>query len=76
MRWDIQLVHLDTVKPGDIIFITNDKNKITHGGLFIEWIGDNTFEFVNASSYYGEVVVNSWSIEGEKEYCGLSDSGD
>lgn len=61
-HWNVQLVLYEKMIPGDIIFITNTDEKITHGGLFIRWINDNTFEFVNASSYYGEVVKDIWTI--------------
>lgn len=54
----------DDMKPGDIVFITDSETKITHGGMFIEWVDDSTFRFINASSYYGTVKVDEWPIIG------------
>lgn len=51
----------DQVKPGDIVYITDGSTDVTHGGLFIRWITDTTFRFIDASSYYGKVVVDTWS---------------
>ncbi len=66
--WQYNVVALEKgdIMPGDIVFITIDGKKITHGGLFIRWIDDNEFEFINASSYYGKVVIDTWNIEGLK----------
>ncbi len=38
------------LRPGDIIFLTNDANRITHGGLFINWTDESTFKYIHASS--------------------------
>ena len=65
----------DEVTPGDIVFITDTSGDPTHGGFFVEWIEDTessrgressrdagrVFEFINASSYHGEVVIDQWS---------------
>ncbi len=53
-------------RPGDIVFITHNGDRITHGGLFIRWISDDQFEFINASSYFGEVVIDTWPRDGDK----------
>ncbi len=50
--------------PGDVVFITSSSQRITHGGLFIRWIGPDTIEFLNASSYHGAVVVDTIEIDG------------
>src|SRR5690606_19271209 len=67
-RYNVQVIPPDHMRPGDIVFITNDPERITHGGLFIEWVDETMteFRFVNASSYYGEVVIDTWPVEGEK----------
>jgi len=41
---------------------------MTHGGLFIEWVDDTKteFRFVNASSYWGRVEIDTWPVEGTK----------
>lgn len=62
--WQYNIIPLipSEIRPGDIVFITNNQSKITHGGLFIKWIDDDTFEFINASSCYGKVVIDTWNI--------------
>jgi cell wall-associated NlpC family hydrolase len=61
-NWNVQLIPYEKMAPGDIIFITNAGEKVTHGGLFIRWVDNNTFKFVNVSSYYGEVAKDTWAI--------------
>ncbi len=65
-NWNVRLISLEKIGKGDIIFIINEENKVTNGGLFIKWIDDNNFEFVNASSYYEKVVTESWKIDEKK----------
>jgi hypothetical protein len=50
----------DNVKPGDIIFISNMNDFITHGGLVIE-AKENSIIFINASSYYEKVIIDEWN---------------
>lgn len=50
----------DNVKPGDIIFISNMNDFITHGGLVIE-AKENSVIFINASSYYEKVTIDEWN---------------
>lgn len=56
----------EQIKPGDIVFITAEQGKVNHGGLFVRWLDAVTFEFVNASSYFGKVVIDTWPTEGTK----------
>ena len=63
---NVTLVGKEDVQPGDIVFITNDETKITHGGLFMRWVDETTIGFINASSYYGNVVVDTWPLLGTK----------
>jgi len=58
-------VHASEVRSGDVVFITNENGRITHGGLVIS-VSETEVTFVNASSYHGEVVVETWPLEGEK----------
>lgn len=57
------------VRCGDIVFITSISEKpigqnvvITHSGLFMDWINSNKFRFINASSYHGKVVIDSFLV--------------
>ena len=65
-NWNVSILPIEKIKKGDIVFITNKENHITHGGLFIEWIDKNTFKFINASSYHEKVVIDEWSISEKK----------
>ena len=51
----------EDTSPGDIVFITDDSSKITHGGIIVNLDGD-LITFINASSYYGKVVIDTWDI--------------
>ncbi|MEW6047484.1 MAG: NlpC/P60 family protein [Bacillota bacterium] len=53
-------------EPGDIVFLSDGTARVTHGGLFVRWVDGETLEFVNASSYFGQVVVDSWPLHREK----------
>lgn len=73
-RWNVRRLMLDEIEPGDVIFITNSRDYVTHGGLFIRWIDESMseFEFINASSRAksesegGSVVIDTWPVEGIK----------
>ncbi len=53
----------EQIKPGDIVFITAEQGKVNHGGLFVRWVDEGVFEFINASSYFGKVVIDTWPTE-------------
>ena len=67
-RYNVLVIPPEHMKPGDIVFITDNEEHISHGGLFIEWVDAEMteFRFVNASSYYGEVVIDTWPLQGTK----------
>lgn len=64
--WNVDLLSIYKAKPGDIVFFTNEDEKVTHGGMFIRLLDENTFEFINASTYHKKVIINTWPIYGEK----------
>ena len=68
--WKYNIHHVDNreIKPGDIMFITGNKKTITHGGLFLRWIEQGSFEYINASSYYEheKVVIDTFPLNGTK----------
>ncbi|MFW6007605.1 MAG: C40 family peptidase [Bacillota bacterium] len=62
-NWNVDLKSLSKIEPGDIIFMTREEGKITHGGLFIEWKEKyDKFKFVHASSTAEKVVREIWHI--------------
>ena len=65
-KYNVRLLQKNEVVPGDIVFITKDEKRITHGGLFIGWKDENTIEFINASYYFGKMCIDEWSIDGTK----------
>ncbi|MBN2051813.1 MAG: C40 family peptidase, partial [Spirochaetales bacterium] len=50
--------------PGDLIFITDREDAVTHVGM-VESIAGTEVTFINASSYHGAVVRDTWEIEDE-----------
>lgn len=50
--------------PGDIVFITSSRFSITHGGIFVRWAAPGEIEFINASSYYDAVVIDTIPVDG------------
>ncbi|MBO8125798.1 MAG: C40 family peptidase [Firmicutes bacterium] len=63
-RFNVVPVLPENMQPGDLVFITDDETKVTHGGLFIRWVDEEHFEFINASSYHRSVVRDVWPING------------
>ena len=69
-RYNVILLPPRAMKPGDIVFITRDENRITHGGLFNRWIEKyKKFEILHSSSYSNAeqgiesgVRLEIWSI--------------
>lgn len=49
--------------PGDLIFITNDPEVVTHGGL-VHSLQADSVRFINASSFYNVVLVDEWPLTG------------
>jgi len=61
---NVRLLSLDEVIPGDVIFITSEENSISHGGLVVQIDNESgTVEFINASSYYGSTVSDTWGLK-------------
>ena len=54
-KYNVEPIPPEQMRPGDIVFITSDRARMTHGGLFIEWVDQemSEFRFVNASSFHG-----------------------
>lgn len=52
------------VWPGDMVFVTNTTERVTHMGLFSRWLDEDytKFEWVEASSAKKGVVVSTWDL--------------
>jgi len=59
--YNVRRISAEQVIPGDLIFITYDEDFTSHGGLVVA-VSDTTVQFINASSYYGKVVVDEWGV--------------
>ena len=64
-RYNIKKIHPTELEAGDIVFFTNNENRITHGGLFIEWLDNNSFRYIHASSTGKEVRKDNWHLNEE-----------
>lgn len=56
-RFNSVVVSFSEALPGDLVFIS-DGTRISHGGLVVNCSGSSV-TFVNASSFFGSVVVDS-----------------
>lgn len=65
-RYNVRRLGLSEIQPGDIIFITSRETRVTHGGLFIRWLGSHEMEILHSSSAMGGVVIESWPVFGLK----------
>mgnify|MGYP000917329686 FL=1 len=63
-KYNVEQIHLSSLEPGDVIFITDSETKITHGGLFVQWVDEKTFRMVHASSFKQKVDYDEWPVEG------------
>ena len=74
--WNVQLIPLSKINPGDIIFMTREKDKVTHGGLFIKWEEKyKKFKFIHASSLADEVTIDTWFINNMDRELRFVDAG-
>ena len=62
-HWNVRKLSLDNIKSGDIVFFSDSAGRIKHGGLFIRWIDDNTFEYVHVSYSRRQVIVATWPLD-------------
>ena len=58
---NIKRIEAAQALPGDLVFITYDPDRITHGGL-VQAIYPDKVEFINASSHYLKVLVDEWPL--------------
>jgi hypothetical protein len=57
---------LEELKPGDLVYITDGTNPVTHGAMFVDWVEPyKTMRFLHASTRLGKVVVEKWPVDEE-----------
>ncbi len=62
-RYNIAEINAAEALPGDLVFITNEVDTMTHGGLVLAMKTDSV-QFINASSFYDKVLVDEWPLSG------------
>lgn len=64
-KYNVEKIPLSRIEPGDVIFITDTEKRITHGGLFVQWVDEKSFRIVHASSFKEKVDFDEWPVEGQ-----------
>lgn len=64
--WNFQPLELEQLKPGDLVYITDGTNPVTHGALFVDWVEPyKIMRFLHASTRLGKVVIEEWPVNEE-----------
>lgn len=64
--WNFQPLPLEQLKPGDLVYITDGTNPVTHGALFVDWVEPyKNMRFLHASTRLGKVVIEEWPVDEE-----------
>ena len=60
---NLEILPLEQLRPGDIVYLTDGSAPVTHGAMFVRWIQPyEVMEFLDASTRLGEVVVQEWPV--------------
>lgn len=64
--WNFQRLPLEDLRPGDLVYITDGTNPVTHGAMFVDWVEPyKTMRFLHASTRLGKVVIEEWPVDKE-----------
>jgi hypothetical protein len=64
--WNFEKLPLEQLKPGDLVYITDGTNPVTHGAMFAEWVEPyKVMKFLHASTRLGRVVLEEWPVDEE-----------
>jgi hypothetical protein len=64
--WNFQPLLLEELKPGDLVYISDGTNPVTHGAMFVEWVEPyKVMKFLHASTRLAKVVVEEWPVDKE-----------
>lgn len=62
--WNFRRLKLKDLRPGDLVYITDGTQPVTHGALFVRWLEPyRRLEFLHASSRLGRVVLEAWPLD-------------
>lgn len=65
--WNIEPLELEELQPGDLVYITDGSDIVTHGAFFVAWVEPyEVMRFFDASGYKDQVGFQEWPVEGEK----------
>lgn len=60
---NLEILPLEQLRPGDIVYLTDGSAPVTHGAMFVRWIQPyEVMEFLDASTRLGEVLVQEWPV--------------
>jgi hypothetical protein len=61
--WNFQPLNLEDLRAGDLVYITDGTNPVTHGAMFVDWVEPYTvMRFLHASTRLGKVVIEAWPV--------------
>lgn len=61
--WNIDPLPLEELQPGDLVYITDGTDLVTHGAFFVDWIEPyEVMRFLDASGFHGEVGIQEWPV--------------
>jgi NlpC/P60 family len=64
--WNFEPLSLEELRPGDLVYISDGTNPVTHGALFVEWVEPyKIMKFLHASTRLGKVVIEEWPVDEE-----------
>jgi hypothetical protein len=64
--WNFQPLELEQLRPGDLVYITDGTNPVTHSALFVEWVEPyKIIKFLHASTRLDKVVIEEWPVDEE-----------
>jgi hypothetical protein len=64
--WNFEPLPLEDLKPGDLVYITDGTNPVTHGAMFVDWVEPyEVMRFLHASTRLGKVVIEEWPVNEE-----------
>jgi hypothetical protein len=64
--WNFQPLSLEELKPGDLVYISDGTNPVTHGAIFVEWVEPyKIMKFLHASTRLSKVVIEEWPVDEE-----------
>ena len=65
--WNIKPLPLEELQPGDLVYLTDGTDIVTHGAFFVDWVEPyEVMRFLDASGYHGEVGIQEWPVNEEK----------